>query len=178
MEIRTGKKSVAKRYGFRSSGNINHLRYDHQRRAREIHVVCPECQHMAQAVDVVASPDQLIVADGSPSWDGKPFRVSCTKCSYAAEGLSYADLPDPYHHIEGDKDFLWAYNWSHLDMITRALEGQSIAGHPYEFFAAYIHNDWKKNSRLWLAAIRDHVRQSDSSHQFVSRYHHLKRSTG
>ncbi|MBD9425480.1 hypothetical protein IB232_09135 [Pseudomonas sp. PDM15] len=177
MEIRSGKKSVEKRYGFRSSGNVNHARYDHKQRAREIHVLCPKCKHMAQAVDVEAALNQVIVGDLSPSWKSKPFTLACTKCSFTAEGLSYAELPKPYHYIEAKEDVLWAYNWRHLDMIKKALEGLSVAGHPYEFFATYIHGNWKKNSKFWLLGINEHVKQSDSRHQFSSKYHQLKSVT-
>ena len=177
MEIRSGKNSAEKRYGFRSSGNINHARYDHKQRAREIHVLCPECEHLAQAMDIEADPKRVIIGDLSPSWDGKPFTLACTKCNFTAESLSYAELPKPYHYIEVGKDFLWAYNWGHLDMIIKALEGLTVVGHPYEFFATYIHGNWKKNSKPWLLEINTHIKQSDSTHQFSSKYNQLKSGT-
>lgn len=174
VKIRLGQKAVEKRYGLRSNGNVNHARYDHKQRAREIHVVCPSCAHMAVAIDMEAAPDRVLVGDMSRSWSGSPFSVACTHCAFEIAGLSYSDLPDPFHRMDRGKDTLWAYNWSHLGMIISELKGESISGHPYEFFSAYIHGSWKKAAGEWLTAISKHIVQADRQHEFSRRYHQTK----
>jgi hypothetical protein len=174
MEIRSGRKSVMRRYGFRSSGNINHARYDHKQRAREIHVVCPKCSHMAIAIDMEASPDREIVGDLDQSWKASPFDVTCTNCNYQAQGLSYADLPEPFHQVWIGREILWAYNWRHLDLIIKVLGNKPIVGHPFRFFSTYVHGAWKKNPKAWLLAVQEHVAQNDARHLFASRYHRSK----
>ncbi len=174
MEIRKGKKGVGKRYGFRSSGNINHLRYDHVRRPIEIHVVCPKCNRMAIAVDFEAGMNHEFVGDMSPSWNGKPFEVWCTNCKFKASGLSYFDLPAPYHCIYFNGEKLWAYNWKHLDLIYKFLNGENTDNHEYSFYKTYIHGVWVKNRVKFIDAIRVHVAESDKLHEFASTYHKIK----
>ncbi len=170
MEIRKGNKSVGKRYGFRSSGNINHVRYDHKQRAREIHVVCENCGHLAIAEDTFLKPEQILVGDMSRSWGGNPFSVNCMKCASFEEGLSYSELPEPYHRIYEKSDVLWAYNFGHLDMIETYLRGAYIEDHPYKFFYTYVHGSWKKNSDLWVKSIGEHLAETDEKHKFLHNY--------
>ncbi len=173
MEIRKGKKSVSDRYGFRRGGGINHKRYDHILRPREIHVVCPDCNKMAIAIDTEA-PKKEFVSDMHPSFKGKPFETKCTYCKYNEKELSYSELPDPYHCIHAEGHKLWAYNWKHLDLIFRVLTNQNIDTHVYAFYSTYIHGEWKKRKKAFSTAIQHHITKSDKLHEFASQYHQSK----
>lgn len=174
MKIRVGKKSVDKRYGFRISGNINHVRYDHKRRPREIHVICPKCNKMAIAIDAESDSKYEFVVDMSPSWKGSPFEVTCTNCIYKENDLSYFDIPEPYHCIYVDGKKLWAYNWKHLDLISKVLSEQNVENHLYNFYTTFIHGEWKKNSIKFIEAIKKHVAENDKLHEFSSSYFQSK----
>lgn len=169
MEIRRGKRSVTRRYGFRSSGNINHKRYDHRQRPAIIHVICPRCGYMAIARDL-KSGNRVIVNDCQLSWNGKPFELKCTNCKHVEPDLSYFELPEPYHVIPIKGGVLWAYNWQHLDMIYKSLSNQSIKSHPYEFFATYIHGVWMKKASECVKAIKKHIQINDRKHRCASQY--------
>lgn len=160
MEIRTGKSSVTGRYGFRSGGGINHVRYDHKLRPTKIDVVCPNCQELAVARDRISEEGSVFCGDMTKSWRGAPFDVVCTRCAYKSSGLSYAQLPPPYHQIYVYGERLWAWNSQHLNMIYLVLCGRDIKGHPYEWLATYIHGNWKKKSRKYIKAIELHVAAS------------------
>ena len=160
MEIRTGKDSVAQRYGFRSGGGRNHVRYDHKIRPTSIDVICPNCQGLAVASDLISKEGSVLCVDMSASWNGKPFGVVCTKCTYKSSGSSYAELPPPFHQIYVFGRKLWAWNSGHLNMIYLFLGGADIREHPYARLATYIHGDWKKKSRKFIREIERHVEKS------------------
>jgi ribosomal protein L37AE/L43A len=145
MKNPTGTK-IGK-YGFRAGGNINHVRYDHKIRPRRLEITCPKCGNCAVAIDQKASKDSELVSNLSPAWRNPLFKISCTKCIYRAAGVSYNELSEPYHQIDGRGGVLWAWNREHLNMIHDFLKGVSVAGNEYEFLCTYIHGTWKKYSK-------------------------------
>ncbi len=163
MEIRKGKYSVTRKYGFRRGGGINHARYDHKIRPTCIDVVCPKCGGIATAIDVIAKEGSLFSFDMSPSWEGNPFSVTCRRCDYKSTGLGYFDLPTPYHQVYVFGHRLWAWNQEHLHMIYLFLKGEDIQSHPYEWLATYIHGDWKKRARKFVKEIDHHVKTNVGS---------------
>jgi hypothetical protein len=173
MKIRTGKKSVEKRYGFRSGGGINHVRYDHILRPRVINVTCPNCKKLAISIDIESDKREFVSHMG-PSWNSKPFVIKCTSCKYENEKISYDELPEPFHQIYVNGEKLWAYNWKHLDFIYRVLTDQNEDNHIYSYFETYIHGNWKKNKTAFSKAIKAHIIENDKLHEFSSLYHQIK----
>ncbi len=157
MEIRSGKLSVRKRYGRRSGGGINHVRYDHKRRPTKIDVVCPSCEGLAIATDTEEAADSVFACDLDPSWKGTPFSVKCTECTYKKDGLDYFHIPKPFHEIYVYGERLWAWNLQHLDMIYCFLNDESIKGHAYASLQTYIHGKWKKGRLKFSKAISQHL---------------------
>lgn len=157
MEVRTGKNSVSKKYGFRRGGGLNHLRYDHKTRPTVIEVICPNCKQLAVASDTVSGTKNTFCADMSPGWEANSFDLVCTKCSYKTQGLSYFELPESFHQIYVFGEKLWAWNGRHLDMIRQSLLGADIREHAYAWLATYIHGAWKKKAKKFIAAIDAHL---------------------
>jgi hypothetical protein len=157
MEIRTGKRSVLKKYGFRSGGGRNHVRYDHKCRPTHIDVLCPKCCGLAIATDTDAAPSSQFVNDSYPSWEKASFSVKCIKCLYLSQALTYFDIPKPFHEIYVYGDRLWAWNLTHLEMIYHYLNGDSVLDHSYEYFQTYIHGKWKKERLKFARAIAQHM---------------------
>jgi hypothetical protein len=68
----------------------------------------------------------------------------------------YAQLPAPYHQVSVSGRTLWAWNAEHLDMLRQVLEGQNVRGHPYAFFATYVHRGWQQWRKKFIRAIQQH----------------------
>ena len=151
MKNPTGSKMG--KYGFRSGGNVNHIRYDHKSRPRKIDIVCPKCSKRAIAIDQKASAESELVSNLSAAWRNPRFKIVCTKCMYRASGVSYEQLSEPYHQIDGRGGILWAWNLEHLNMLHDFLIGQSISGNQYEFYSTYIHGSWKQHSKDYAKKI-------------------------
>ncbi|TBW57981.1 hypothetical protein EZI54_05900 [Marinobacter halodurans] len=155
MKNPTGQK-IGKT-GFRIGGGINHVRYDHKTRPAQIDIKCPSCGELAVAQDTTVDGYEFS-SDMAPSWrSGGSFFVMCTRCFYRAKKLAYRDLTEPYYQIAGRGEVLWAWNKKHLDMLFEFLSGQSISGHPYEFYQTYVHGDWKKYRESYLKGIQMHL---------------------
>jgi hypothetical protein len=157
MEIRTGKLSVRKKYGFRSGGGLNHKRYDHKRRPTRIDVSCPNCGSLAIATDIEATANSIFTFDMGPSWEKASFSVKCTKCTYTKNGLDYFQIPKPFHEIYVYGERLWAWNLQHLNMIYRFLNDENIEEHAYASLQTYIHGKWKKGRLKFSKAISQHL---------------------
>ena len=130
--------------GFRISGNINHVRYDHRSRPTTIIIKCPSCNGKAIARDMICNGEYEFAGDMSPQWKNNPFSITCTECAFRASDLSYEQLSEPYYQFTGRGEILWAWNERHLDMILKFLKNQDIKGYKYEFYQTYIHGSWKK----------------------------------
>ena len=155
MKNPTGHKKG--KTGFRFGGGINHVRYDHKNRPSRIDIKCPSCGELAVAEDIAAEGYEF-QCDLDPSWrSGGSFSITCTKCFYRATTLTYKDLTEPFYQISGRGELLWAWNKTHLEMLLKFLSGQSVSGHPYEFYQTYIHGDWKKYRESYLNGIRAHL---------------------
>jgi hypothetical protein len=151
------------KFGFRSGGGRNHIRYDHLRRPKKIEVVCPNCEKLAIALDIHANETFVSVGDMSPNWIESSFSVMCTSCMYREKAVPYEKLGEPFCQIEGRGDILWAWNLEHLEMIYLFLSNGNIKSHQYEFYSTYIHGDWKKYKDSYLKTIDTWLLQNNLS---------------
>ena len=133
------------------------MRYDHKQRPTKIEVVCPNCGGCAVAIEPAYYQGTLIVGDLSPSWDKPVFSVRCTSCFLLLANQHYDQLSAPYHQVSVSGRTLWAWNNEHLDMVRQVLEGLDVKGHPYAFFATYIHRGWQQWRKKFVHAIRKHT---------------------
>lgn len=154
MRLPTERKA---RKSFRTGGGSSHVRYDHEQRPTKIEVVCPSCGGCAIAKEPLYEQGTLIVGDLSPSWDKAVFSICCTTCLLRLDNQHYGQLPAPFHQVSVSGRTLWAWNREHLDMLRKVLEGESIKGHPYEFFATYIHRGWQQWRKKFVRAIHQHT---------------------
>lgn len=154
MRLPTERKP---RTSSRTGGGSSHARYDHQQRPTKIEVVCPNCSGRAIATEPNYDQGTLTVGDLSPSWETPAFSIRCTNCLLRLANQHYTELPAPYHQIAIAGRTLWAWNQEHLEMLLHLLEGKSIQGHPYAFFATYIHRGWQQWRKKFAHAIRQHL---------------------
>ena len=153
MRLPTERKP---RKSSRTGGGSSHVRYDHEQRPTKIEVVCPSCGGCAVATEPLYDQGTLIVGDTSPSWDKPIFSIRCTNCFLRLVNQHYAQLPAPYHQVSVAGRTLWAWNAEHLDMLRQVLEGQNVRGHPYAFFATYVHRGWQQWRKKFIHAIQQH----------------------
>ena len=132
------------------------MRYDHQQRPTMIEVVCPNCGGCAVATEPFHEQGTIVVGDLSPTWDDPSFSIRCTNCFLRLVNQRYSQLPAPYHQIAVSGRTLWAWNAEHLDMISQVLEGKNVRGHPYAFFATYVHRGWQQWRKKFIHAIHQH----------------------
>ena len=152
MKNPTGTKQG--KFGSRSGGGNNHVRYDHKSRPKKIDVVCPKCKCRAIAHDNYAHPNYFSVSNLSPHWHESSFNVSCTACHYRDLNISYDQLTEPFCQINGRGEILWAWNLDHLEMIYLFLSDKNIKKHNYKFYETYIHGNWKINKKFYVKSIQ------------------------
>lgn len=162
MRLPTERKP---RLSSRIGGGSSHVRYDHKQRPTKIEVVCPKCGGCAVATEPAYAQGTLVVGDLSPSWDKPVFQVRCTNCFLRLANQHYYQLSPPYHQVSVSGRTLWAWNREHLDMLRQMLEGVDIKGHPYAFFATYIHRGWQQWRKKFVHAIRQHEAHNLATHQ-------------
>jgi len=98
----------------------------------------------------------IFSSDLAPSWqDGGRFSVACTHCLYRAQALVYDELTEPFYQVAGRGELLWAWNFSHLEMLFRFLSGEDVSQHPYAFYQTYVQGDWKRYRDSYLKGIRE-----------------------
>jgi len=119
--------------------------------------MCPKCGGLAVATEPAYEKGIIIVGDCSTLWDKSLFSVCCTNCFLRLTNQHYNQLPPPYHQISVSGRTLWAWNAEHLEMICQVLEGKSFKGHPYAFFATYIHRGWQQWRKKFIHAIHQHA---------------------
>ena len=134
----------------------SHVRYDHKQRPTQLDIVCPRCRGLAWAQMLVFDKRHLHTGDTSTHWRQK-FSVHCTACLYRAHELDYQSLGEPFHQISIMGKTLWAWNLQHLRMVRAVLAGESVAGHPYAYYATYIHRVWLLKRRQFLREIDRHL---------------------
>lgn len=155
MRIPTGSKT--RKYGFRLSGNLDHVRYDHRQRPTKLEIRCPKCDGRAVATDARYAQGHISTGDTSPHWRVPEFSVSCTGCAFRADRQSYDDLTEPFHQVAHNGETLWAWNFEHLCMIADLLKGRSAKGHPYEFYSTYIRRSWWKKRVVFSKLLTRHI---------------------
>lgn len=119
-----------------------HSRYGHRCRPRDLHVRCPRCRERALACKDSEVGAGVLIGDRSPTWNLEDWRVTCESCLYRASEVEGDSLPDLYYVLSLGIGTFWAWNRDHLDMLHRLLDGESVAGDPYEWMATYAKRKW------------------------------------
>lgn len=156
MDIPNHRKPRTKR---RHGSGFGHLRYDHKRRPTKIEFVCPLCQSCAIAKEPAFDQGILFAGDTSAHWNQADFSARCPNCFYRAEGLTYQQLPEPFHQVSVAGRTLWAWNVEHLLMLADLLSGRPVAGNPYACLATYAHRGWLQWRAKFSTEITRHIKK-------------------
>ena len=125
---------------------FSHVRYDHSSRPRVLDVVCPKCRSRATSYKDSELEKGHLIGDLAGTWHLEDWNIKCLSCSFRKSNTKYTQLPPPYYKVTARDIELWAFNHDHFLMLLRLLDGEDIAGEPYEWFATYAHRDWLKTS--------------------------------
>ncbi len=131
----------------------SHVRYDHRRRARDLHLRCPKCDDLAFAGKTSERNQGLLVHDLAGTWHLSDWQVQCTTCLYRIADCSYDALPDLYYRVSARGVELWAWNRDHLQMLHQLLSGEDVSAHSYGSLATYAHRDWLLKKKALAKAV-------------------------
>jgi len=149
------------RFNSMHGSGYSHVRYDHKFRPTKIEFICPLCQSRVIAKQPAFGEGYLFAGDTSMHWDKADFSARCTNCFYRAEGLSYRQLPEPFHQVSVAGRTLWAWNTEHLLMLADLLAGRSVAGDPYACLATYAHRGWLQWRARFSSEIVRHIQKQN-----------------
>jgi len=138
-------------------GSSTHVRYGHGAGTSSIALVCPRCGREAIASLPCAALGVALIADLSPEWRAKQWRVACTACAHRAGPFGYQEMRGHaplYFTLTAKGEDLWAWNREHVHLLIEVLRGARVDRHRLGWLAYYVPGRWKTRARHFLPLAR------------------------